>query len=678
MNFPRGHFSNSSELSGALITNADYPLSPLVKTGLRFLFASLLLFTVAGSSVNAASGSLTNGLIAYYPLNGDGTDLSGNGNDATGFAVAPAEDRFGRSNAALEFDGATSFLKAAVKKLPFGSAPRSISLWGKAQPNPKSASLTEWGAPRDGAAFGVFASEEIYAWALRTFGPSRGIQPHDPVDRPYNWHHVAATYDGTTLTLYRDGRILGRVAEAINTAESLLLIGVGVENTAFFKGSLDDIRIYDRELASTEVLELAGLSSDATWMDSDFDGLSDTAELVVHHTNPAIPDTDRDSFPDGAEIAAGKNPLDASSLPVATFTTHSAIELEFPTRIGATNEIQTSSDLKTWRTLETIDSSTNGIVRRVFPTASKRLFYRIHPPAAGVLSAGSLIGMRLQLSGQAAGEFIDFTSVSGFRGEIGYGKYTYTETGSTGLLHVVFIEPSEWLGDFYDLALSFSSSTSGTFAGNQHYDGTDHAYKGTFGLTLLPELARLNVAKVRSVAQDDPATRLNIFPALEIGFFPEPGMSYLVQNSRDLETWVTVDTIPEAPVGYFVKLYSLRESDRPYYRIELAPVRTDGAPQRLTGQRIRFAFSSVQRESIDFATDSSFVGEIGSGNYTYVPGLPNAAALRVDFTSPASHSGEFYSLSLTFSSRTAGTFTGNRFYADRNHPVSGTFLVSPL
>ncbi len=43
--------------------------------------------------------------------------------------------------------------------------------------------------------------------------------------------------------------------------------------------------------------------------DTDEDGLSDSEEALVLHTNPLLPDTDGDTVPDGAEISMGTNPL---------------------------------------------------------------------------------------------------------------------------------------------------------------------------------------------------------------------------------------------------------------------------------------------------------------------------------------------------------------------------------
>ena len=57
--------------------------------------------------------------------------------------------------------------------------------------------------------------------------------------------------------------------------------------------------------------ELIG-SYDPQPPDSDQDGLSDQDEMLVWQTNYLDPDTDFDGMPDGAEIANGTNPLDAT------------------------------------------------------------------------------------------------------------------------------------------------------------------------------------------------------------------------------------------------------------------------------------------------------------------------------------------------------------------------------
>ena len=73
---------------------------------------------------------LTNGLVAYYPLNGDASDASGNGNDGVVHGAVPAPDRFGVVGGCFGFDGNGQYISASADRLP--TTTRTISLWFKA------------------------------------------------------------------------------------------------------------------------------------------------------------------------------------------------------------------------------------------------------------------------------------------------------------------------------------------------------------------------------------------------------------------------------------------------------------------------------------------------------------------------------------------------------------------
>lgn len=47
----------------------------------------------------------SNGLVAYYPFNGNATDVSGNNHNGTVVNAIPDTDRFGNLNSAYRFDG---------------------------------------------------------------------------------------------------------------------------------------------------------------------------------------------------------------------------------------------------------------------------------------------------------------------------------------------------------------------------------------------------------------------------------------------------------------------------------------------------------------------------------------------------------------------------------------------
>jgi hypothetical protein len=75
------------------------------------------------------------------------------------------------------------------------------------------------------------------------------------------WHHVAATCDGTTLSVYADGQPDGAADVSGLTKISVGLIGLGAllrtDVQRAFSGSLDDIRSYPRCLETAEIRTVA-------------------------------------------------------------------------------------------------------------------------------------------------------------------------------------------------------------------------------------------------------------------------------------------------------------------------------------------------------------------------------------------------------------------------------------
>jgi hypothetical protein len=73
-------------------------MKPRSLTLLTALLATLLTNAIAQSFI-------TNGLVAYYPFNGNANDASGNGNNATTVQATLSADRFGIANSAYSFNG---------------------------------------------------------------------------------------------------------------------------------------------------------------------------------------------------------------------------------------------------------------------------------------------------------------------------------------------------------------------------------------------------------------------------------------------------------------------------------------------------------------------------------------------------------------------------------------------
>jgi hypothetical protein len=75
------------------------------------------------------------------------------------------------------------------------------------------------------------------------------------------WYHLAATYDGQTLKAYKNGALVTENADPSGTpdveAESLKL-GRHAANPDYFRGLVDDVRLYNYALGAAEIAALAG------------------------------------------------------------------------------------------------------------------------------------------------------------------------------------------------------------------------------------------------------------------------------------------------------------------------------------------------------------------------------------------------------------------------------------
>ena len=73
------------------------------------------------------------------------------------------------------------------------------------------------------------------------------------------WHHAILTFDKKELKLYIDGtlvnsKIISEIEPDINSDENVI-IGGSSDDSLYFKGDLDEIRIFDRSLNSEEVIQ---------------------------------------------------------------------------------------------------------------------------------------------------------------------------------------------------------------------------------------------------------------------------------------------------------------------------------------------------------------------------------------------------------------------------------------
>jgi alpha-tubulin suppressor-like RCC1 family protein/Leucine-rich repeat (LRR) protein len=204
-----------------------------------------------------------NGLIAYYPFTGNANDVSGNGYNGTVTGAVLSSDKAGNPNSAYSFDGINSYIDATIATIPQNNAPRTISGWFKTN----SPNLTEnnystifnYGSLSTAQRFAL----SIYSKGYLDFITASDLSNNDlEVQNNYlnnTWYFFTITYDGTKVSLFVDGNYVDGKNITLNTINKTFRIGkriTGDTYNEYFKGSIDDIGIWNRVLTTDEISRL--------------------------------------------------------------------------------------------------------------------------------------------------------------------------------------------------------------------------------------------------------------------------------------------------------------------------------------------------------------------------------------------------------------------------------------
>ena len=225
----------------------------------------------------------TNGLVGWWPFNGNANDESGNGNNGTVNGATLTNDRFGNSNAAYSYDGINDYIHGNASSFP--SVDRTIALWFyTTNINVGSAGMQVFGYGGDlcgqswlmhmdnSTPFTSFFTDNSYEVSIGcnnwlTALPF-GING-SPANPNNNWHHWVATNGPGGIDFYFDGNYAGGITTSIgNTmvAGKKFFMGSCPDSTGLvayqdaylnnWNGKLDDIGVWNRQLTQQEITAL--------------------------------------------------------------------------------------------------------------------------------------------------------------------------------------------------------------------------------------------------------------------------------------------------------------------------------------------------------------------------------------------------------------------------------------
>jgi uncharacterized protein (TIGR02145 family) len=217
----------------------------------------------------------TNGLVGFWPFNGNANDESGNGNNGVVMAgTTPSSDRNGNTNTSYYFDGFDGLNKGISLPINLNGLEYSTSIWFQVTDTIKSGQNSAQTLfvikP-----FGVFdlAFNHPYAPGLMMscLGDSldwRICAPGNPnswsLSNKLSWHNLTVVKNPQEYKYYVDGNLLRTQAITSNYNVPISKIFVGAIQIAtgeVFRGNLDDIAIYNRALTQQEITQLYNSNS---------------------------------------------------------------------------------------------------------------------------------------------------------------------------------------------------------------------------------------------------------------------------------------------------------------------------------------------------------------------------------------------------------------------------------
>ena len=236
--------------------------------------------------VNSLLADIDNGIVAHFPFDGSANDISINSVETTEFGELIYSE--GIQGQAVILDGIDDWIKIQENSnLSFNKNNFSISCWFKTE---SGGFILDERVLYEIGYYIILQGESTVSFGIQDYNNGNAVSKDEINVKDNKWHLVTCVRNDEQVLLYLDGKLLSEDNNKFLDVGDSHPIFVGrrfnITNPdayPYFKGKIDELRIYNRSLTEVDIQELYDLY--VTEIDCDEIVQNSIAELSQEFTS---------------------------------------------------------------------------------------------------------------------------------------------------------------------------------------------------------------------------------------------------------------------------------------------------------------------------------------------------------------------------------------------------------
>lgn len=229
---------------------------------MKKLFILFAIFAHVLAAQNVPNYVPTNGLVGWWPFNGNAADHSGNNYNGIIHGATLSIDRKGHANEALYFDGINDYVQTS--SIPsLNSSSNTLSFWVKSNSYDVHHQIEYAGSNFGVVGRGIAINQSRFANVPHsncTDASGAGLTNLNGQLTTNIWHNIVFVSDGSVSKFFINGNFINQttLGTGICSSNLGLIVGRGTNGSGpmWFTGNFDDIGIWNRALTPAEIQTL--------------------------------------------------------------------------------------------------------------------------------------------------------------------------------------------------------------------------------------------------------------------------------------------------------------------------------------------------------------------------------------------------------------------------------------